>query len=182
MGFRRRGRRDQPPAEGPRVNEKIRAPRVMVIDEEGNKLGQFQPADAVQLARDRGLDLIEVAPDADPPVCRIGDYGRMKYDRKKQKAAANKVQRQKTRQLKELKVRPKTDDHDLEVKIRKARDFLDRGDLVKIVVFFRGREHAHRDIGAEQCLRIAEAVSEVGKIESQPRMEGRRMNMILAPT
>ena len=180
MGIRRKGRRNQaPPPEGPRVNESIRARRVVVIDENGEKLGEFQPFDAVAIAQERGLDLIEVAPDADPPVCRFGDFGRMKYDRKKAKSKAKAKAH--TRQLKELKVRPKTDEHDLDVKIRKARDFLDRGDLVKIVVFFRGREHAHRDIGADQCHRIAEAVSEVGRIESQPRMEGRRMHMILAP-
>lgn len=180
MGIRRRGRRSAPPpAEGPRVNEQIRASRVVVIDDEGNRLGEFQPRDALGLAQERGLDLVEVAPDANPPVCKFADYGRMKYDRKKQKAQSKRTQT--TRQLKELKVRPKTDDHDLSVKIRKARDFLDRGDLVKIVVFFRGREHAHRDIGAEQCMRIAEAVSEVGKVDSPPRMEGRRMQMILSP-
>lgn len=152
----------------------------MVIDEEGNRLGEFQPADAMQLANERGLDLVEVAPDADPPVCKFADFGKMKYDRKKAKSQAKKSQHQ--RQLKELKIRPKTDEHDLAVKIRKAKDFLDRGDLVKVVVWFRGREHAHRDIGAEQCLRIAEAVSDVSRIESHPRMEGRRMQMILAPT
>ncbi len=179
MGFRRRGRRLPPPAEGPRVNEQVRARRVVVVDEEGNKLGEFQPVDAMALAQERGLDLVEVAPDADPPVCRFADFGKMKYERKKQKSAARKSQVQ--RQLKELKVRPKTDDHDLAVKIRKAKDFLDRGDQVKVVVFFRGREHAHRDIGADQCHRIADAVSEVGRIESQPRMEGRRMHMILTP-
>lgn len=151
----------------------------MVIDDEGNRLGEFQPQDALVLAQERGLDLVEVAPDANPPVCKFADYGKMKYDRKKQKSQARRAQH--TRQLKELKVRPKTDEHDLDVKIRKAKDFLDRGDLVKVVVFFRGREHAHRDIGAEQCMRIAEAVSDLGKIESPPRMEGRRMQMILAP-
>jgi len=181
MGMRRRGRRlPPPPAEGPRVNEAIRARRVVVIDETGEKLGEFQPPDAVALAQERGLDLVEVAPNADPPVCRFADFGKMKYEKKKAKAQAKKAQTQ--RQLKELKVRPKTDDHDLDVKIRKAREFLDRGDLVKVVVFFRGREHAHRDIGAEQCHRIADAVAEVGRIESQPRMEGRRMHMVLAPT
>lgn len=181
MGIRRRGRRGPPPApEGPRVNENIRAHRVMVIDEEGNKLGEFQPHDAMTIAKERGLDLVEVAPNANPPVCKFADYGRMKYDRKKAKSEAKRNASQ--RQLKELKVRPKTDDHDLDVKVRKARDFLDRGDLVKIVVFFRGREHAHRDIGAEQCQRIADAVSDLAKIESPPRMEGRRMQMILTPT
>ena len=168
-----------PPPKGPRVNEAIRARRIVVIDEEGAKLGEFQPQDALHLARERGLDLVEVAPDADPPVCKFADYGRMKYDRKKQQAAARKNQTRVV--MKELKVRPKTDDHDLDFKIRKARAFLDAGNKVKIVVFFRGREHAHHDIGSNQCMRIAEAVETVGKIESPPRMDGRRMNMILAP-
>ena len=181
MGFRRRGSRPlQNAAEGPRINEDIHARRVMVVDETGEKLGEFQPADAIVIAQERGLDLVEVAPDASPPVCRFADYGKLKYERKKQKAKAKATAH--SRQLKELKVRPKTDEHDLDVKIRKAREFLSRGDLVKVVVFFRGREHAHRDIGVEQCHRIAEAVAEHGRIESQPRMEGRRMQMILAPT
>lgn len=180
MGIRRRRRPFRgPPPKGPRVNEYIRARRITLIDEEGNKLGEFQPPDALRLAKERGLDLVEVAPEANPPVCRIADWGRMKYERKKRESAARKKQ---TRtQMKELKVRPKTDDHDLDVKIRKARAFLDEGNKVKIVVFFRGREHAHHDIGAEQCLRIADAVDEVGKIESPPRMDGRRMHMILSP-
>lgn len=163
----------------PRVNSAIRAPRVLVIDEEGNKLGQFQPRDAVNLAKERGLDLVEVAPEARPPVCRIADYGRMRYKRSKAKAAARR--KQSSTQLKELKVRPKTDDHDMNVRIRKARKFLKSGNKVKITVWFRGREHAHHDIGAEQCLRVADAVSDVGKIESHPRMDGRNMFMILAP-
>lgn len=179
MGFRRRHRRQPPPVDGPRVNHDIRARRITVVDETGQKLGEFQPPDAIVLARERGLDLVEVAPDAQPPVCRFADYGKMKYERSKQRAQARRSAR--SRQLKELKVRPKTDDHDLDVKIRRARDFLARGDLVKIVVFFRGREHAHHDIGKAQCLRIAEGVSEHGRIEAAPRMEGRRMQMTLAP-
>ncbi len=150
-----------------------------MVDEEGNKLGQFQPRDALALARERGLDLVEVAPNARPPVCRIADYGRMRYERSKARSAARRKQNQS--QLKELKVRPKTDDHDMNVKIRRARSFLEDGNKVKITVWFRGREHAHHDIGADQCLRIADAVSDVSKIELQPRMEGRNMFMILAP-
>lgn len=163
----------------PRTNEQIRAPRVLLIDEEGNKLGQFQPSDALSLAKERGLDLVEVAPNARPPVCRIADYGRMRYERSKAQAAARK--RQNNMQLKELKVRPKTDDHDMNVKIRRARSFLEDGNKVKIKVWFRGREHAHHDIGADQCLRIADAVKDVGKIEQRPRMDGRNMTMIMVP-
>jgi len=163
----------------PRTNEQIRAQRILLVDEEGNKLGQFQPRDALALAKERGLDLVEVAPNARPPVCRIADYGRMRYERSKARAAARK--KQNNSQLKELKVRPKTDDHDMNVKIRRTRSFLEDGNKVKITVWFRGREHAHHDIGADQCLRIADAVSDVGKIEMRPRMEGRNMFMILAP-
>ena len=152
---------------------------MLVIDEEGTKLGEFQPYDAVQMAKERGLDLVEVAPNANPPVCRIADYGRMRYENSKRSAAARKNQT--NTQLKELKVRPKTDDHDMNVKIRRSRSFLEDGNKVKITVWFRGREHAHHDIGADQCYRIADAVEDVGKIETEPRMEGRNMFMILAP-
>ncbi len=164
----------------PRFNDRIRVPRVLVIDEEGNRLGEFLTRDAIQLAQDRGLDLVEVAPNGRPPVCRITDYGRLKYDRKKKAAAARKNQVQV--QLKEVKLRPKTDDHDLAVKFGHTRRFLESGNKVKITVRFRGRELAHRDIGVDQCMRVAEAVKDVSAIESSPRMEGRQMFMILAPT
>ena len=180
MGIRRRRRNlPPPPRTGPRVNEAIRARRVKLIDEQGNQLGEFQPPDALRLARERGLDLVEVAADARPPVCRIADYGRMKYERKKKAKAGKNNASSST--MKQLKVRPKTDDHDLMVKIRKSRKFLGRGDKVRIVVFFRGREHAHHDIGADQCRRIAEACADVGRIESPPTMDGRRMQMVMAP-
>lgn len=177
----RRGprRRPTPEKEEIRVNRRIRVPRVLVIDEEGNKLGEFLTVDACQLAEDRGLDLIEVAPQARPPVCRIGDFGQLKYERKKKAAAARKNQVQV--QLKEVKVRPKTDQHDMGVKVRHTRRFLEEGNKVKVTVRFRGRELAHRNIGAEQCLRIADACKDIGSIESQPRMDGRQMFMVLAP-
>lgn len=168
-----------PKADSTRVNDRIRVPRVLLIDETGEKLGEFLTQDAMQLARDRGLDLIEVAANARPPVCRIGDYGRLKYDKKKRETAARKRQHQV--QLKEVKVRPKTDEHDMGVKTRHAYKFLSEGHKVKVTVRFRGREHAHHDIGAEQCLRVAESVKDVGAIEMHPRMDGRQMTMILAP-
>lgn len=152
---------------------------MLVIDEEGRKLGEFLTQDAIQLARDRGLDLVEVAPNARPPVTRITDFGKLKYDKKKRDVAARRNQHQV--QIKEVKIRPKTDEHDMNVKIRHARTFLEEGNKVKVTVRFRGREHAHRDIGAEQCLRLAEAVKDVGVVEAPPRMEGRQMFMILAP-
>lgn len=153
---------------------------MLVIDEEGNKLGEFLTKDAVQLATDRGLDLIEVAPNGRPPVCKIGDYGQLKYDRKKKAAAARK--NQVTVLLKEVKVRPKTDDHDMGVKVKHARRFLEEGNKVKVTVRFRGRELAHREIGSQQCMRMAAACKDLGMIESPPRMDGRQMFMILAPT
>jgi translation initiation factor IF-3 len=131
------------------------------------------------MAQHKKLDLIEVAPQARPPVCRIGDYGKMKYERKKRQKEAKANQHQ--AQVKELKVRPKTDDHDMRVRIRRARKFLKQGNKVKITVRFRGREHAHHDIGADQCMRLARSVEKFGKIETRPRMDGRQMHMLLAP-
>ena len=154
-------------------------PRVLVIDEEGKKLGEFLTEDAVALAEERGLDLIEVAPDARPPVCRIADFGQLKYERKKKAAQARKNQVQV--HLKEVKLRPKTDDHDMDVKTRHVKRFLEEGNKVKITVRFRGRELAHRDIGAVQCQRVAEECKDLALVESPPRMDGRQMFMILAP-
>jgi translation initiation factor IF-3 len=177
---RRRHRRALPEPDGTRVNDAIRVPRVIVVDQEGKKLGEFMTPDAVQFARDQGCDLIEVAPKERPPICKLGDWGKIKYERSK--AASRSKQRSSQPAMKEVKVRPKTDDHDIEVKTRNAQRFLDRGDRVKITVWFRGREHAHHDIGAAQCHRIYEGVRDIAKIERPPHMEGRRMHMILAPT
>jgi translation initiation factor IF-3 len=163
-----------------RINRNIRVPRVLLIDQAGVKLGEFMTSDALRLAEERGLDLIEVAPNARPPVCRIADFGRMKYERKKKESAARRNQVQV--QLKEVKLRPKTDEHDMQVKVGHARRFLEEGNKVKVTVRFRGREMAHREIGAQQCMRVANAVKELGAIESAPRMDGRQMFMILAPT
>ena len=162
-----------------RVNDRIRAPRVLVIDEQGEKLGEFLTKDAVDLARTRGLDLIEVATNARPPVCRITDYGRLKYEKKKKDALARKNQA--TVSVKEVKIRPKTDEHDYQVKLRNTRKFLEAGDKVKVTVRFRGREHAHRDIGVARCEDLAGAVDDLALIEARPKMDGRQMVMILAP-
>jgi translation initiation factor IF-3 len=152
---------------------------VLVIDDAGNKLGEFLTQDALEMARDRGLDLIEVAPNARPPVCRLGDFGKMKYERKKKESVARK--NQSTVALKEIKLRPKTDEHDFNVKVKHARRFLEAGDKVKVTVRFRGREMAHRDIGVERCKELAEAVQDLGSPESRPSMEGRQMSMIIGP-
>jgi translation initiation factor IF-3 len=162
-----------------RINDRIRVPRVLLIDEEGNKLGIFMTRDALDMADEKGLDLVEVAPNARPPVCRIIDYGKMKYEKKKRDTEAKR--KRKTVELKEIKVRPKTDGHDLGFKVRHARKFLLEGNKVKLTVRFRGREHAHHDIGAQQCMRIFEEVKEYAIIEIRPRMEGRQMMMIIAP-
>lgn len=182
--MRRRPRRprrlERPETNEPRVNERIRVPRVLLIDEQGTRLGEFMTDDAMRLAQERGLDLVEVAPDARPPVCRIVDYGRLKYEKKKREAVARKNQVQVV--TKEVKLRPKTDDHDLEFKLKHAKRFLEEGNKVKITVRFRGREMAHREIGVAHCLEIAETLKDLCTIEAQPKMEGRQMFMILAPT
>ena len=165
----------------PRVNEQIRIPRILLIDETGEKLGQFVTRDALELAKERGLDLIEVAPNARPPVCRIGDWGRIKFERQKNETEARRKQRETRTQVKEIKVRPKTDGHDLDFKTKKVRQFLTDGDKVKITVRFRGREHAHHDLGAEQCYAVYEEVKDLCKVEAPPRMDGRQMFMLLAP-
>lgn len=176
----RRGRRLQEPEQsGPRVNDRIRAPRVLVIDEEGAKLGEFLTEDAIQMARDRGVDLIEVAPNGRPPVCRLGDFGRIKYEKQKKDAAARK--RQAVVSIKEVKLRPKTDEHDYQVKLKHARRFLEAGDKVKVTVRFRGREMAHRNIGEDRCRELAGDCDDIAVIETSPNMEGRQMFMIIAP-
>ncbi len=176
---RRRRRLMEPERSGPRVNDRIRVTRVLVIDDEGRRLGEFMTEDAIQLARERGMDLIEVAPNARPPVCKIGDFGRIKYEQQKKEREAKK--KQSTIVVKEIKLRPKTDEHDFEVKTKHARRFLEEGNKVKVTVRFRGREMAHRDIGNDRCREVAEAVEDVGVVETRPSMEGRQMFMILAP-
>ncbi len=180
--MRRRKNFDErvPRKDEPRANERIRVPRVLVIADDGQKLGEFLTEDAIALAKERGMDLIEVSPNARPPVCKIADFGRMKYDRKKKEAAARK--RQATVTLKEVKMRPKTDVHDFNVKAKNARRFLEAGDKVKVTLRFRGREVVHRDIGDAKCRKLAEEVADVGLIEQAPRMDGRQMVMILAPS
>ena len=151
----------------------------MVIDENGNKLGEFLTPDAVHLARERGFDLVEVAPNARPPVCRLADYGRLKYDKKKREAQARRNQI--VVNVKEVKIRPKTDQHDFNVKVRHARRFLEEGDKVKVTVRFRGRELAHKDIGVSQCMKLFKEVEDLGKIGNPPKMEGRQMTMMIEP-
>jgi len=174
--YRRRG---PPPAPKHRVNERIRTPQVRVIDDEDNQCGVMTTLDAKRLAAEKGLDLVEISPTAVPPVCRIMDYGKFKYEDKKKKAESRKKQHQAS--VKELRVRPNTGEHDIEVKLKKAREFLEAGDKVSITVRFRGREIVHAALGQDILKRIADELIELGKVERPPRMEGRRLNMVLCP-
>ncbi len=177
--MRRDALQSPPERNEPRVNERIRVPRVLVIDDAGEKLGEMDTSEAMQLARERGMDLVEVAPTARPPVCRIADFGKLKYERKKREAEARR--NQVIVEIKEIKLRPKTDDHDFDVKLRAVERFLAEGDKVKVTVRFRGREIAHRDIGEEQCRRLAERLGATAVVEQPPRMDGKQMFMLLAP-
>jgi len=161
------------------VNERIRAPKVRVIGDKGDQLGIMDIADARAVAEKAGLDLIEVAPDADPPVCRLLDWGRFRYEQKKKAKEAQKKAKQV--EIKNIRLRPNTSDHDIEFKTRHAIKFLEDGNKVSCTVIFRGPELRHKEIGQEQLLRLAEGCKECAEIETPPRMEGRRMLMLMAP-
>ncbi len=169
----------QPTKEGPRVNRDIRVPRVLLIDENGEKQGEMPVEAALEAAEEAGLDLVEVSPTSQPPVCKILDYGKYKFQEQKKKAEAKKNQR--TADLKEIKMRPNIDAHDYETKARKIREFFSEGDKVKITLRFRGREMAHQDRGVELLARVKEEFSEIAKVEFEPKLEGRQMIMVMAP-
>ncbi len=160
-----------------RINERIREPQVRVIGSDGEQLGVMTAEDALARAVDVGLDLVEVAPGSVPPVCRIMDYGRYKYEQKK-KAGKGKGH---AASLKEIKLRPRTDDHDLATKLKKVRRFLMEGDKVKVTVMYRGREMVHRQLGRQQLDRVTGMLGPVATVENPPRMEGRFLSMILVP-
>lgn len=162
-----------------RINHMIRIPEVRLIGAEGEQLGVVATDQARSMAREAELDLVEISPTARPPVCRIMDYGRFKYEQKKKNAESKKKQH--NIQVKELRVRPKTGDHDIQVRLRKAREFLEHGDKVDLIVFFRGREVVHQDIGIEILNGMAQDLADVGRVERPPRLEGKRMHMILTP-
>ena len=164
---------------GPRVNDKIRAPEIRLIGAEGENHGVVTPERAMDLAEDAGLDLVEISPNATPPVCKIMDFGKYKYEQQKRESEARK--KQKTIEVKEVKFRPNTDTHDYDVKMRNVFKFLGNGDKVKITLRFRGREMAHQNLGRELLERVAEDIAEVGKVENMPKMEGRQMIMMIAP-
>ncbi len=168
-----------PTKDGPRTNRDIRALEVMLIDQEGQNRGVTAIADAMQLAEDAGLDLVEIVPNAAPPVCKILDYGKFRFLEQKKAAEARK--RQKIVEVKEIKLRPGIDDHDYGVKMKAVHRFFDEGDKVKITLRFRGRELAHQDIGYALLNRVRTETAPVAKVEAEPSMEGRQMVMILAP-
>ena len=161
------------------MNGRITAPQVLVIDEKGEKRGVMPTEEAIALAEEVGLDLVEVAPNADPPVCKILDYGKFKYQAQKKAAEARK--KQKTIEVKEIKMRPTIDTHDYEVKMRNLHRFLEKGDKVKVSIRFRGREMSHAELGRELLQRVLADAGEDVKVELMPKMEGRQMIMILAP-
>ncbi|WHO39911.1 translation initiation factor IF-3 [Sphingobium sp. AP49] len=168
-----------PPKSGPRYNEFITVPKVRVIDDEGENLGVMYTQEAIDQAAEVGLDLVEVSPNADPPVCKFLDIGKFKYEAQKKANLARKTQ--KTQELKEIKMRPNIDDHDYDTKMKKVHDFIGDGDKVKITLRFRGRELSHQQLGMALLQRVAENVAEIAKVEAYPRMEGRQMLMVLAP-
>ncbi|WP_132542776.1 translation initiation factor IF-3 [Rhodovulum euryhalinum] len=164
---------------GPRVNDRIRASEIRLIGADGENIGVVSPERGIELAEAAGLDLVEISPNATPPVCKIMDFGKFKYETQKREAEARK--NQKIIEIKEVKFRPNTDTHDYEVKMRNVMRFLESGDKVKITLRFRGREMAHQNLGRDLLERVAEDVKEIGKIENMPRLEGRQMVMMIGP-
>jgi translation initiation factor IF-3 len=164
---------------GPRINDAIRAREVRLIDETGQNVGVVTHVDALERAVKAGLDLVEISPEADPPVCKILDYGKFKYEAQKKANAARKKQR--VIEVKEIKMRPGIDDHDYDVKMRSIKRFFEDGDKVKITLRFRGREMAHQQLGMEVLQRVKGDLEPIAKVESEPRLEGRQMVMVLAP-
>ncbi len=168
-----------PQKSGPRINEDIRVSRVLLIDENGDKQGEMPIAAALEAAQEAGLDLVEVSPNQEVPVCKILDYGKLRFLEQKKKAEARK--KQKTADLKEIKMRPNIDTHDYEVKAKAITRFFEGGDKVKITLRFRGREMAHQHLGMELMQKVKVDFDEVAKVELEPKLEGRQMIMILAP-
>ncbi|WP_342741339.1 translation initiation factor IF-3 [Desulfoscipio geothermicus] len=162
-----------------RINEQIRVKEVRVIDVDGNQLGVIPVREALRLAEQRELDLVEVAPQARPPVCRIMDYGKYRYEQSKREKEARK--NQKVISIKEVKLRPNIEDHDFEVKAKNAVRFLKDGNKVKATIMFRGRQIVHPDLGKKLLVRLAEKVADLANVERQPKLEGKNMIMILAP-
>jgi len=168
-----------PVKSGPRFDEMIQSDKVRVIDENGENLGVMFTNEAIEQANEIGLNLVEVSPNADPPVCKFLDVGKHRYEAQKKANAARKTQ--KTQQIKEIKMRPNIDDHDYDVKMRSVTKFLEEGDKVKMTLRFRGREMAHQELGMNLLKRVQDDTAEIAKIEAYPRLEGRQMLMVLSP-
>jgi translation initiation factor IF-3 len=165
--------------DGPRINEEIRVRDVQLIDQTGHNHGTIPIQDALNIALEAGLDLVEIAPNSQPPVCKILDYGKFKFQEQKKAAEARK--KQKVVEIKEIKFRPMIDDHDYEVKMRSMRRFFEEGDKVKVTLRFRGREMAHQDLGFQLLNRVRTDTASIAKIEQEAKFEGRQMIMVLAP-
>ena len=168
-----------PTREGPRINDEISVMRVRLVDEHGEMVGIVGRNEAIEMAAEAGLDLVEVAPNADPPVCKILDFGKYKYEEQKKKNEARK--KQKIIEVKEIKLRPSIDDHDYDVKMRSMVKFIEEGDKVKVTMRFRGRELAHQELGMDVLVRVRDDLQELAKVEQMPRMEGRQMTMVISP-
>ena len=168
-----------PVKSGPRYNNLIQSDKVRVIDENGENLGVLYTREAIEQAAAVGMDLVEVSPNADPPVCKFLDVGKFRYEAQKKANLARKSQ--KTQEIKEIKMRPNIDDHDYDVKMRNVARFIDDGDKVKVTLRFRGRELSHQQLGMDLLRRVQTDVAEVAKVEAYPRMEGRQMLMVLSP-
>ncbi|KAB2847015.1 MAG: translation initiation factor IF-3 [Hyphomicrobiaceae bacterium] len=165
--------------QGPRINDAIRAREVQLISESGENLGVIGRSDALAKAQEAGLDLVEISPNANPPVCKILDYGKFKYEQ--QKKAAEQKKKQKVIEIKEIKMRPNIDDHDYDVKVRAMKRFFEEGDKVKVTLRFRGREMAHMELGMQLLQRVKTDFADNTKVEAEPKLEGRQMVMVLAP-
>lgn len=169
----------QPQKDGPRSNNEINVPEIQLINAEGTNIGVVSTSEAIAMALDAGMDLVEIAPNSAPPVCKILDLGKFKYSAQKKAAEARK--KQKVIEVKEIKLRPNIDTHDYDVKMRALEKFIGEGDKVKVTMRFRGREMAHQNIGLELLNKVRDQYEEITKVESTPRSEGRQMVMVLAP-
>jgi translation initiation factor IF-3 len=162
-----------------RINDDIDSPQIRLIDEEGGQLGVLSGADARQVATERGFDLVEIAPNAEPPVCRLMDYGKFLFQANKKRSEARKKQQNVT--VKEVKFRPGTEEGDYQTKLRNLRRFIDHGDKTKVTMWFRGREMRHQELGLKMLQRVEADLDELAKVEQMPKLEGRRMSMVLSP-
>ena len=168
-----------PSRDGPRINQEITSLKVRLVDERGEMLGVVSRSDALTKATEAGLDLVEIAANADPPVCKILDFGKFKYEEQRKKNEARK--KQKVIEVKEIKLRPGIDDHDYDVKMRSMLKFIEEGDKVKVTMRFRGRELAHQDLGMNVLMRVRDDLDVIAKVEQFPRMEERQMIMVMSP-